>query len=77
MFNFPSQVMILILIIAIIKIIAVYSVGRSHGQKGFKIQYPTLNEWVMIVIYIAIIGWIGTFVGKQLMGNTSMTTSDF
>jgi len=57
-----SNFMIILLIIAIIKVIIVYSIGRSHGGK-YQINIPTLQEWVMIIIIMLIIG----FISKSLM----------
>ncbi len=60
-----SNLMILILVIAIIKVIAVYSVGRSHGGK-LQLHFPKLNEWVIIIVIVAIIGGIGGYVGREM-----------
>lgn len=61
-----SNFMILLLIIAIIKVIIVYSIGRSHGSK-YQVNIPTLQEWVMIIIIMIIIGFIGkSFMPEEL-----------
>lgn len=62
-----SNFMILLLIIAIVKVIIVYSIGRSHGSK-YQISIPTLQEWVMIIIIMLIIG----FIGKSFIGDRSI-----
>lgn len=60
-----SKLMILILVIAIVKVIAVYSVGRSHGGK-LQFHFPNLQEWVIIIVIVAIIGGIGGYVGREM-----------
>lgn len=60
-----SNLMILILVIAIIKVIAVYSVGRSHGSR-LQLQFPNLLEWVIIIVILAIVGGVGGYVGREM-----------
>lgn len=57
--DLQTKVFLIVLILAILKDIIVYSVGRSHNIKEFDFYMPTPMEWLTIIILITILYWIG------------------
>ncbi len=76
MFDGKTKVMtfaLLILIIAVIQIIAYYSIGRSHGAK-LQISYPSMEEWIYLIIIGIVANWATTSLTKKFLGNEMSIT---
>ena len=63
-----SKFYLIILILAIIKGVIVYSVGRSHNDK-FEWYMPSLVEWITIILLITVLYIIGSIVMVLTFGN--------
>jgi hypothetical protein len=59
---------LIILILAIIKGVIVYSVGRSHDDK-FEFHMPSLMEWITIILLITVLYIIGSIIIVFTLGN--------
>ena len=63
-----SKFYLIILILAIIKGVIVYSVGRSHSDK-FEWHMPSLMEWITIILLITVLYIIGSILIVFTFGN--------
>ena len=54
-----SKVYLIVMILAILKSVIIYSVGRSHESK-FEFHMPTISEWITIILLITILYMIGS-----------------
>ncbi len=53
----------IILVLAILKGVIVYSVGRTHCEtSGFELHMPSLMEWITIIVLITVLYLIGTMI---------------
>ena len=68
MIDMPSSVLIFALILVVLQVVVIYSVGKGATMKNFRLMFPSLNEWVTIVVAILLIGIVGGFVGSNLLG---------
>ncbi len=59
---------LLIVVIAVIQIIAYYSIGKSHGGK-LQIAYPSMEEWIYLIIIASVANWATTSVVKNFIGH--------
>ena len=57
-----SKFYLIVLILAIVKGIIVYSVGRSHGDKKFDWYIPAPMEWLTIIVLITVLYIVGSVV---------------
>ena len=55
-----SKFYLIVLILAIVKGIIVYSVGRSHGDENFDWYIPAPMEWLTIIVLIKLLYVIGS-----------------
>lgn len=60
----PSNLMIMLFVVCVLKFIAIYSVGRSHGGK-FSLQMPSMEEIIYLVIIYFIFDWVRDFVKSK------------
>ncbi len=68
MIDMPSSVLIFALILVVLQVVVIYSVGKGASLKNFRLSFPSLNEWVTIVVAVLLIGIVGGFVGSNLLG---------
>ncbi len=54
-----SKVYLIVMILAVLKSVIIYSVGRSHETK-FEFHMPTTTEWITIILLITILYLIGS-----------------
>ena len=57
-----SKFYLIVLILAIVKGIIVYSVGRSHGYEKFDWYIPAPMEWLTIIVLITVLYIVGSVV---------------
>jgi hypothetical protein len=55
------------LVLAIVKDIIIYSVGRSHNTSELEFHIPTIKEWLIIIVLICVLYWIGGYVAQLLI----------
>lgn len=55
------KIYLVALILAILKGVVIYSVGRSHSS-DFKFFFPTLKEWIVIFLLITSLYIVGSTV---------------
>ncbi len=65
--DLQTKLFLTFLILAIIKDIIVYSVGRSHNISGIEFYMPTIKEWLIIIVLICVLYWIGGYVTKLVI----------
>ena len=68
MIDMPSSVLIFALVLVVLQIVVIYSVGKGATMKNFRLMFPSLNEWVTIVVAVLLVGIVGGFVGSNLLG---------
>jgi hypothetical protein len=54
-----------LLIIAILKVVVYYSIGRTHGGK-FQFMFPDWKEWALIIFVTIVINWASTYIIKDI-----------
>jgi len=64
-----SKFYLIILILAILKGVIVYSVGRSHENGKYEWYMPSLLEWITIILLITVLYIIGSIVMVFTFGN--------
>lgn len=52
------------LVLAILKDIIIYSVGRSHDTSKLEFHIPTIKEWLLIIVLICVLYWIGGYIAQ-------------
>lgn len=57
-----SKFYLIVLVLAILKGIIVYSVGRSHGDEKFDWYMPSPMEWLTIIVLITVLYVIGSVI---------------
>ncbi len=63
-----SKIYFIVMILAILKSVIIYSVGRSHESK-FNFHMPTVTEWITIILLITILYLIGSIIMVVSLGN--------
>ncbi len=63
-----SKVYLIVMILAVLKSVIIYSVGRSHESK-FELHMPTITEWITIILLITILYMIGSVFLVMSVGN--------
>ncbi len=63
-----SKVYLIVMILAVLKSVIIYSVGRSHESK-FELYMPTITEWITIILLITILYMIGSLFLVMSVGN--------
>ena len=63
----------IILVLAILKAVIVYSVGRTHCESGgFAFHMPSIMEWITIIVLITVLYLIGTMMLLGAVGETNL-----
>ena len=62
-----TKLFLTFLVLAIIKDIIIYSVGRSHTISGVEFYIPTIKEWLLIILLICVLYWIGGYVAQWVL----------
>ncbi len=60
--DLQTKLFITVLVLAILKDIIVYSVGRSHTIPDFDFYMPTIKEWLIIIVLVCVLYWIGNMI---------------
>lgn len=63
-----SKVYLVVLILAILKGVIIYSVGRSHGT-DFEFFFPSIKEWIIIILLITALYIAGSMILAISLGN--------
>ncbi len=70
------KMLAVLLIVAILKIVVYYSIGRTHGGK-FEFLFPDLKEWAIIIIASIVINFASSYIIKHLFtSGMSLVDSD-
>ncbi len=64
-----SKIYLVVLVLAILKAVIIYSAGRSHGTDGFEFFFPTLKEWIVIILLITALYIVGSMFLAVTLGN--------
>jgi hypothetical protein len=62
------KMLVVLMIIAILKVVVYYSIGRTHGGK-FQFLFPDVKEWAIIIIATVVINYIGMYVVKNIFSS--------
>lgn len=62
--DLETKLFLTFFVLAIIKDIIIYSVGRSHNISGVEFHMPTIKEWLLIIVLICVLYWIGGYVAQ-------------
>jgi len=65
--DLQTKLFLTFLVLAILKDIIVYSVGRSHSVSGVEFYMPTAQEWLIIIVLICVLYWLGGHVAQWVM----------
>lgn len=67
-----SKVYFVVLVLAILKAIIIYSAGRSHDLPNYDFFFPTLKEWIVIILLITALYIVGTMFLAVSVGTKKM-----
>jgi len=56
------------IIIAILKVVVYYSIGRTHGGK-FQFLFPDWKEWAIIILATIVINFVSMYAVKHIFGS--------
>lgn len=62
------KMLVVLLIIAILKVVVYYSIGRTHGGK-FQFLFPDMKEWAIIIIATIVINYVGMYVVTNIFSS--------
>ena len=63
-----------LLIVAILKIVVYYSIGRTHGGK-YQFIFPDMKEWAIIIVATVVINLASTYIIKNMF-DSGMSSVD-
>lgn len=64
-----SKVYLVVMVLAILKAVIIYSAGRSHGSDEYEFFFPTLKEWFVIILLITALYIVGSMFLAITLGN--------
>ncbi len=62
------KMLAIFIIVAILKVVVYYSIGRSHGGK-FEFSFPDLKEWAIIIIATVVINYASMYIVKNIFSS--------
>jgi len=62
--DLQTKLFLTFLVLAILKDVIVYSVGRSHNISGIEYYMPSAKEWLIIIVLISVLYWITGHVAR-------------
>jgi hypothetical protein len=65
--DLQTKLFLTFLVLAILKDIIVYSVGRSHNASELEFHVPTIKEWLIIILLICVLYWLGGHVARWVV----------
>ncbi len=68
------KMLAIFLIVAILKIVVYYSIGRTHGGK-FEFMFPDMKEWAIIIIATVVINYASMYIVKNIF-SSGMSSMD-
>jgi len=67
-----NKVYFVVLVLAILKAVIIYSAGRSHDLPNFDLYYPSVKEWIIIILLITALYIVGTMFLVVSVGSKKM-----